>query len=128
MAPYCSSMSEQNQQHGNPSEASYDLYGVINHRGSAWFGHYTSYAKLLCHNDAVKTDIGKEDYFEEEQTNLLFTIGWRYFDDQHVSTLKNIKDIVQPDAYVLFYRHRNLSVNFPIPKRSLLALSEPIYV
>ena len=39
-------------------------------------------------------------------------VGWRNFDDDRVSTLSNVKDIVRSDAYVLFYRHRHLAVNF----------------
>lgn len=55
MAPYCSSAA-------NGAQARYDLFGVINHRGSAWFGHYTSYARLLSYNDSAKTEIGKNIY------------------------------------------------------------------
>lgn len=40
-------------------------------------------------------------------------VGWRNFDDERVSTQSNVKDIVRSDAYVLFYRHRHLAVNFP---------------
>lgn len=47
----------------------------------------------------------------------LFILGWRLFDDQHVSTLSNVKDVVRSDAYVLFYRHRNLSVQFPLEEQ-----------
>jgi ubiquitin C-terminal hydrolase len=53
MSPYCSPSSDS-------SQSRYDLFGVINHRGSAWFGHYTSYARLLAYNDSAKTEIGKE--------------------------------------------------------------------
>ena len=56
MGPYCSSTTD-------PSQCCYDLYGIINHRGSAWFGHYTSNARLLAYNDAAKTEIGKESFF-----------------------------------------------------------------
>lgn len=59
MASYCSSVSEESKQYENSSQYRYDLYGVINHRGSAWFGHYTSYARLLSFNDSAKTEIGK---------------------------------------------------------------------
>jgi len=62
MAPYCSSISEDNQEHDNSSQCRYDLYGIINHRGTAWFGHYTAYARLLANNDSAKTEIGKEDF------------------------------------------------------------------
>jgi ubiquitin C-terminal hydrolase len=107
MAPYCSSISEANQGQDNSSQSRYDLYGVINHRGTAWFGHYTSYARLLANNDAAKTEI-----------------GWRTFDDERVSALSNVKDIVRSDAYVLFYRHRHLSVNFSIQEQLQRLLTE----
>ncbi|CAF0807692.1 unnamed protein product [Rotaria sordida] len=100
MTPYCSSITEENQQDDNSFQSRYDLYGIINHRGSAWFGHYTSYARLLALNDSAKTEI-----------------GWRHFDDQFVSSLPNVKDLVRSDAYVLFYRHRNLSVNFALQEQ-----------
>ena len=59
MEPYCSSISGENQVESNSTQSRYDLYGVINHRGTAWFGHYTSYARLLANNDSAKTEIGK---------------------------------------------------------------------
>jgi len=52
MGPYCSSSTDS-------SQSRYDLFGIINHRGSAWFGHYTSYARLLAYNDSAKSEIGK---------------------------------------------------------------------
>jgi ubiquitin C-terminal hydrolase len=59
MAPYCSSVFGENQDQNDSPQSRYDLYGVINHRGTAWFGHYTSNARLLAYNDAAKTEIGK---------------------------------------------------------------------
>lgn len=95
MSAYCSSEMD-------ASQSRYDLFGVINHRGSAWFGHYTSLARLLSFNDPAKTEI-----------------GWRNFDDEHVSTLPSDKDIVRSDAYVLFYRQRNSTVDlFPCESNS----------
>lgn len=93
MSPYCSSSTTTDDNYSLQSR--YDLYGIVNHRGSASFGHYISHAKLLGFNDPVKTEI-----------------GWRIFDDQHVSQLGSTKDLVKSDAYVLFYRHRHSSVNF----------------
>ncbi|CAF1407064.1 unnamed protein product [Rotaria sp. Silwood1] len=107
MAPYCSSIIEEDQHNDNLSQPRYDLFGIINHRGSAWFGHYTSYARLLAFNDSAKTEI-----------------GWRHFDDQYVSTLGNVKDLVRSDAYVLFYRHRHLSINFPLQEQLQRTRSE----
>ncbi|UJR15384.1 hypothetical protein I4U23_002332 [Adineta vaga] len=99
MGPFCSSTTESSQSY-------YDLYGVVNHRGSAWFGHYTSFARLLSPNDSAKTEI-----------------GWRNFDDEHVSALSYDKDLVRSDAYVLFYRHRHLPVNFVTNESTSLSSS-----
>ncbi|UJR31273.1 hypothetical protein I4U23_018773 [Adineta vaga] len=103
MTPYCSSASEQTN---NTTQCRYDLYGIVNHRGSAWFGHYTSYARLLANNDSAKTEI-----------------GWRQFDDTRVSSLTNVKDLIRSDAYVLFYRHRHLAVNFTVQEQIQRALT-----
>jgi ubiquitin C-terminal hydrolase len=68
MTPYCSSVSEEDQ-----SQTRYDLYGIINHCGTAWFGHYTSYGRLLGNNDSAKTEIGKQKSFlKRKKVNLRF--------------------------------------------------------
>lgn len=64
MGPYCSSTTDS-------SQSRYDLFGIINHRGSAWFGHYTSYARLLAYNDSAKSDIGKLEF---NRTQILFIL------------------------------------------------------
>ena len=58
----------------------YDCYGVINHTGSQYFGHYTAYAK----------NEGK----------------WIYYDDDRYTEVKDLDEIVSSRAYVLFYRLR----------------------
>jgi hypothetical protein len=45
-------------------------------------------------------------------------LGWRNFDDEHVSLLPQDKDLVRSDAYVLFYRHRHLPVNLIINEQN----------
>jgi hypothetical protein len=55
---------------------------------------------------------------------FIIFIGWRNFDDERVSTLSNVKDLVRSDAYVLFYRHRNLSVNFSVQEQLQRVLLE----
>lgn len=60
----------------------YDLYAVSNHYGSLEGGHYTAYAKS-----------------QDGQ--------WRNFDDSSVSIVQNVRDIIGPSAYVLFYRLRD---------------------
>ena len=114
MTPFCcSSLSNGN----DLSQSRYDLFGVINHRGSAWFGHYTSYARLLGYNDPAKTEIGttKKETKMFRKIPPFFSSGWRNFDDERVSNLGNEKDLNRPDAYVLFYRHRHLSIDFNLP-------------
>ena len=61
----------------------YDLFGVCNHIGNAQKGHY--YA--ICKN--------------------IFTKKWYKYDDSSVSEIQE-SNIVNKDAYVLFYRRRNL--------------------
>jgi ubiquitin C-terminal hydrolase len=59
----------------------YDLYGVINHHGSLYGGHYTAY----CQNFLDKR--------------------WYEFNDSRVSQIgKN--DVASAYSYVLFYRRR----------------------
>jgi ubiquitin C-terminal hydrolase len=69
MGPYCSSTT-------NSSQSRYDLFGIINHRGSAWFGHYTSYARLLSYNDPAKTEIGKRIF---QNKNFFLVVGFSFF-------------------------------------------------
>jgi hypothetical protein len=52
--------------------------------------------------------------FRKKNPEYIVYVGWRNFDDERVSPLANVKDLVRSDAYVLFYRHRNLPVNFVI--------------
>lgn len=66
----------------------YDLYGVVNHEGGIFGGHYTSFARCLDPLDTRRSE------FE-----------WRLFDDSRVSFVSE-SSIVSEAAYVLFYRHR----------------------
>lgn len=59
----------------------YELYGVCNHSGSTFGGHYTSY---------VKNSNGK----------------WYHFNDTSVSEIEVNESIVTSKAYVLFYRKK----------------------
>jgi len=96
LTPYCSSTPSDSD---DPSSSRYDLFGIINHRGTACFGHYTSDARLLAFNDSARSEI-----------------GWRHFDDSHVTTVHLENDLNRSDAYVLFYRHRRLNIDLPTPK------------
>ena len=59
----------------------YELYGICNHSGSAYGGHYTSY---------VKNANGK----------------WYHFNDTNVIEVSSIESMISPKAYVLFYRKK----------------------
>ncbi|CAF0738125.1 unnamed protein product [Brachionus calyciflorus] len=73
----------------------YDLCGVINHIGhSLSVGHYTAYART---HDKVDTT-------EDE-------LSWRLFDDQDVCPVKDGRQVVSKDAYVLMYRLRTRPAN-----------------
>jgi hypothetical protein len=74
----------------------YDLFAVCNHRGSMSNGHYTAY----CKNPVT----GK----------------WFCYDDHLVSELDSSR-VCTPDAYILFYRRRDISPSSssePITKSS----------
>ncbi|RWS25287.1 hypothetical protein B4U80_07359 [Leptotrombidium deliense] len=62
----------------------YDLYGVINHYGGMYGGHYTAFAKTSLN--------GKQ-------------IDWRVFDDCRVNDMDE-DYVVTKNAYILFYRLR----------------------
>jgi len=63
----------------------YDLFAVSNHYGSLGGGHYTAYCK---HRD----------------DNM-----WYSFDDSTVRPLSHSSQVITSNAYVLFYRRRDLS-------------------
>ena len=56
--------------------------------------------------------------------------GWRNFDDEHVSSLSQDKDLVRSDAYVLFYRHRHLPVpaNFSLDHQQQQSEPSPVFM
>lgn len=62
----------------------YDLYGVCNHSGSVFGGHYTSF---------VKNANGK----------------WYHYNDTSVSEVSLVQHILTPKAYCFFYRKRTIS-------------------
>lgn len=61
----------------------YELYGVVNHFGNLSTGHYTSYIKKLRPN-------GEPD--------------WCYYDDARVTHNCKESDVMNKNAYCLFYR------------------------
>jgi len=61
----------------------YNLFGVSNHSGTPYSGHYTGECKHP------------------------FTEKWHEFNDSSVYPLTQLSRIVSPDAYVLFYERKN---------------------
>ena len=52
---------------------------------------------------------------ETKKTPFDLFVGWRNFDDEYVTSLASEKELNRPDAYVLFYRHRNLPIQLNLP-------------
>jgi hypothetical protein len=65
-----------------------------------------------------------KDFFFRNDFSMDSFLGWRNFDDEHVSSLTNEKDLVRSDAYVLFYRHRHLPVDFLLHEQN----QSPVYM
>jgi ubiquitin carboxyl-terminal hydrolase 4/11/15 len=63
----------------------YDLFAVCNHAGRMASGHYTAYTKRPSSN-------GQEE--------------WYIFDDTYVGKIDE-KEVVNPNAYILFYMRRS---------------------
>ncbi|XP_072948645.1 uncharacterized protein [Epargyreus clarus] len=61
-----------------PQAAMYNLYAVSNHSGTTYSGHYTAYCKHP------------------------YTGDWHEYNDSRVTPI-NPRDVVSPEAYVLFY-------------------------
>lgn len=61
----------------------YDLYGICNHSGNVFGGHYTSY---------IKNANGK----------------WYHFNDTNVTEITNESQLISPKAYCLFYRKKSM--------------------
>jgi len=61
----------------------YDLYGICNHSGSSYGGHYTAF---------IKNANGK----------------WYHFNDTNVTEITNLQELITPKAYCLFYRKKTI--------------------
>lgn len=66
----------------NASSYQYDLYGVCNHIGNVFMGHYTAFVR--------------------NSTNQ-----WVHFNDESVEIVGDRNQIITPMAYCLFYRKKN---------------------
>ena len=67
-----------------PQTYIYELYGICNHIGNVQGGHYTAFVK--------RAD------------------QWIHFNDTSVSIIPNVRGLVTPMAYCLFYRKKNTGV------------------
>jgi ubiquitin carboxyl-terminal hydrolase 8 len=65
-----------------PAQYVYELYGVCNHIGNVWGGHYTAYVKTV-----------------EKK--------WFHFNDTSVEIVDEDEKVITPMAYCLFYRKKN---------------------
>ena len=72
------------------TDSVYDLYSVVNHRGTHFFGHYTNMSKN-------------------------FDDNWLYFDDEKYQVIDETS-VVSPSAYVLCYIKRNFFPDFVKPE------------
>jgi len=73
----------------------YDLYAIVCHSGTSFFGHYTGFARLPALEDSTKS-----------------SIEWRCFDDTNVTGVKRENQLVDGDAYFLFYKKRDDRTEF----------------
>lgn len=74
----------------NANNATFDLYGVVNHYGTLEGGHYTSYCRVGCDFDRGLTVNGKRSR------------TWVKFDDHEVTDISPV-DVKTQGAYILFY-------------------------
>lgn len=72
--------------HDEATKPVYDCYAVSNHIGGLGGGHYTAY--ILC---------------DENES-------WSYYNDSSVTENVDEKDVVSSEAYVLYYRRRDVPV------------------
>ncbi|OQV26184.1 Ubiquitin carboxyl-terminal hydrolase 19 [Hypsibius exemplaris] len=86
---------------GDGSPYLYDLYAVVVHRGSTWYGHYVSYSRCY---DVPQTT---QDH-----------APWRAFDDESVDMETDPNRVVNRGAYLLFYRRRNTGSPIALPASS----------
>ena len=81
-----SSTSKRSSTHEDPTSSLYDLYAVINHKGTMESGHYTAMCKSLA-------------------TNL-----WYHCDDSRVKEISHEK-VLSENAYILFYARKDTISN-----------------
>ena len=91
LPPQCSgdqasSTSKSSSTHGDPTSSLYDLYAVINHKGTMESGHYTAMCKNL-------------------DTNL-----WYHCDDSRVKEI-SCERVLSENAYILFYARKDTISN-----------------
>ena len=70
-----------NYETNNKFSYNYDLYGICNHSGGVFGGHYTAYIKNANNK-------------------------WYHFNDQIVQEMEDLSKLCSPNAYCLFYRKK----------------------
>ncbi|ESO05471.1 hypothetical protein HELRODRAFT_77618, partial [Helobdella robusta] len=109
MAPFCSSLAQNVKP--NEDKVLYSLFGVVEHSGSLRSGHYTAYVKV---RDDIKdtassiplqpNGIGNKSVVGSENSSVGPYPGrWFYVSDGNVSEVKNISNVLNSQAYILFY-------------------------
>ncbi|KAK3603703.1 hypothetical protein CHS0354_023309 [Potamilus streckersoni] len=125
LAPYCSALC-QNVKAGQ-KKILYSLYGVVEHKGSLKYGHYTAYVKvrpnintqtnfLSTHQVSVKEYLDQytenvlkmgekmeEEMEEDNVSEIMVPSGqWFHISDSHVSKVTEAT-VKHAQAYMLFY-------------------------
>ena len=81
--------------------AIYDCFAVVNHYGRMGGGHYTAFARSWNEegfpSSSSATNTGSATVTASD---------WNIFDDSHVSTVRDERQIISSAAYVLLYRRR----------------------
>lgn len=62
-------------------DSKYELYGICNHVGNPFFGHYTSFVKNAANE-------------------------WLFYNDESIQKVENADQVITPIAYCLFYRRK----------------------
>ena len=95
----------------------FDLFAVINHMGSMLGGHYTANCKFdslsLSGSEAAAEGArapggGAAEGGASDSDDEASAARWLHFDDHKVTEISD-EDVVTRDAYLLFFRRRQLS-------------------
>jgi ubiquitin carboxyl-terminal hydrolase 4/11/15 len=92
-------VAEEALKEGEEQDKTYDLFGIVNHVGQLYWGHYTAYAKNFANN------------------------RWYHFNDSFTEEVRDVRKTIQTrQAYLLFYKQRedtdDLRTEIPEPSVS----------